>query len=97
MRAQGIDAEHIAVGGDSAGAGLTVALINALLASGEALPACGWLISPWTDLTMSGTTLVTKDAIDPLIHKGYLLELAKAYVPPHVDLKDPRVSRSMLI
>ena len=92
LRAQGIDAEHIAVGGDSAGAGLAVALINALLAGGEALPACGWLISPWTDLTMSGTTLVTKDAIDPLIHKGYLLELAKAYVPPHVDLKDPRVS-----
>jgi acetyl esterase/lipase len=92
LRAQGIDAEHIAVGGDSAGAGLTVALINALLAGGEALPACGWLISPWTDLTMSGTTLVTKDAIDPLIHKGYLLELAEAYLPPHVDRKDPRVS-----
>ena len=92
LRAQGIDAEHIAVGGDSAGAGLTVALIGALLAGGEALPACGWLISPWTDLTMSGTTLVTKDAIDPLIHKGYLLELAEAYLPPHVDRKDPRVS-----
>jgi len=75
-----------------AGAGLTVALINTLLAGGEALPACGWLISPWTDLTMSGTTLATKDAIDPLIHKGYLLELAEAYVPPHMDRKDPRVS-----
>jgi acetyl esterase/lipase len=92
LREQGIDAEHIAMGGDSAGAGLTVALINALVAGGEALPACGWLISPWTDLTMSGTTLVTKDAIDPLIHKAYLLELADAYLPPDMDRNDPRVS-----
>ncbi|AVA26231.1 MULTISPECIES: alpha/beta hydrolase [unclassified Rhizobium] len=92
LRGQGINAEHIAVGGDSAGGGLTVSLINTLRAAGEALPACGWLTSPWTDLTMSGTTLATKDAIDPLIHKDYLLELAEAYVPPHVDRKDPRVS-----
>jgi acetyl esterase/lipase len=45
------------------------------------LPASAWLISPWTDLTMSGTTLDTKDAVDPIIHKGYLDELADAYVP----------------
>ena len=25
---------------------------------------------------MSGATLATKDAVDPLIHKGYLTELA---------------------
>ncbi|MBB5575751.1 alpha/beta hydrolase [Rhizobium paranaense] len=92
LRGQGIAAEHIAIGGDSAGAGLTVSLISTLLTGGEALPACGWLISPWADLTLSGTTLATKDAIDPLIHKGYLLELADAYVPQNVDRKDPRVS-----
>ena len=28
---------------------------------------------------MSGSTLVTKDAVDPLIHKAYLVELADAY------------------
>jgi len=32
---------------------------------GEEFPACAWLISPWTDLTMSGASLVTRDAIDP--------------------------------
>jgi acetyl esterase/lipase len=64
---QGIAARHIAVGGDSAGGGLTVALINRLRDAGEALPACAWLISPWTDLTMSGSTLATKDAVDPMI------------------------------
>ena len=44
----------IAVGGDSAGGNLTLGLINRLRAAGEELPACAWLISPWTDLTMSG-------------------------------------------
>ena len=32
--------------------------------------ACLWLASPWTDLTMSGGSLGTKDAVDPLIHKA---------------------------
>jgi epsilon-lactone hydrolase len=89
---QGNAAAHIAVGGDSAGGGLTVALINRLRASKEELPSCAWLISPWTDLTMSGATLATKDAVDPLIHKGYLVELADAYLPAGMDRKDPRVS-----
>ena len=92
LRREGITAAHIAIGGDSAGGGLTVALINGLRAAGEELPGCAWLVSPWTDLTMSGSTLVTKDAIDPLIHKAYLEELAGAYVPAGMDRKDPRIS-----
>ncbi len=92
LRAQGIAAEHIAIGGDSAGGGLTVALINRLRDSSGELPACAWLVSPWTDLTMSGSTLASKDAVDPLIHKDYLNELADAYLPAGMNRKDPRVS-----
>jgi epsilon-lactone hydrolase len=92
LRAQRIAAAHIAVGGDSAGGGLTVALINKLREDGEQPPACAWLVSPWTDLTMSGATLFSKDAVDPLIHKSYLEELASAYVPSGMDRKDPRIS-----
>ncbi|TCR93217.1 alpha/beta hydrolase [Rhizobium sp. BK376] len=92
LRESGIAGESIAVGGDSAGGGLTVALISRLRDAGEAFPACGWLISPWTDLTMSGETLATKDAVDPLIHKAYLHELADAYLPASTDRRDPRVS-----
>ena len=65
VRNQGIAAGHIAIGGDSAGGGLTVALINRLREAGEVLPGCAWLVSPWMDLTMSGETLATKDALDP--------------------------------
>jgi epsilon-lactone hydrolase len=92
VRGQGLPARSIAVGGDSAGGGLTVALLNRLKESGEELPGCAWLVSPWTDLTLSGATLTTKDAVDPLIHKAYLEELATAYVPAGIDRRDPRFS-----
>jgi acetyl esterase/lipase len=92
LRYQNIPAAHIALGGDSAGAALTVALISRLRDAHEELPGCAWLISPWTDLTMSGSTVFTKDAVDPLIHKQYLNELADAYLPAGIDRKDPRVS-----
>jgi monoterpene epsilon-lactone hydrolase len=92
LRDQNIPADHIAIGGDSAGAGLTLALIGRLWDAQEELPGCAWLISPWTDLTMSGWTLSSRDAVDPLIHKGYLIELADAYLPAGMDRKDPRVS-----
>lgn len=89
---QNIGVAHVAVAGDSAGGGLSIALINSLRSAGEPLPACAWLLSPWTDLTMSGSTLASKDAVDPLIHSDYLDELAAAYVPRDLDRKDPRVS-----
>ncbi|WP_041927129.1 alpha/beta hydrolase [Methylocystis sp. SC2] len=92
LREQGFAARQIAVGGDSAGAGLTLALLMRLRDLEEALPACAWLVSPWTDLTLSGETLATKDGVDPLLHKAYLEELARAYVPAEVDRRDPRIS-----
>src|SRR5580700_9752156 len=77
LRSDGYAAKHIAIGGDSAG---------------EDLPGCLWLLSPWIDLTMSGPTLVSKSAVDPLIQKGYLEELANAYAPARMDRGDPRLS-----
>jgi epsilon-lactone hydrolase len=92
LRNQEIDAAHIAVGGDSAGANLSVSLINQLRADSDDIPACAWLVSPWTDLTMSGATMAAKDDVDPLMHKVYLEELADAYTPAGMDAKDPQIS-----
>jgi acetyl esterase/lipase len=92
LRNQGIAAARIAIGGDSAGAGLTLGLISRLRDAPEELPACAWLMSPWTDLTMSGSSMASKAAVDPLIHKEYLNELADAYLPAGMDRRDPRVS-----
>ncbi len=91
LRAEGYAPSQIAIGGDSAGGNLTAILTNALREQGEH-PACAWMVSPWTDLTMSGASLATKDAVDPIIHEGYLEELANAYVPAGTHRKDPRIS-----
>jgi monoterpene epsilon-lactone hydrolase len=88
---QGIAPSAIALGGDSAGGGLSLALMLRLRAEGEPLPACAWLISPWVDLSMTGESLKTKADADPLIQKDYLEELASAYLNGH-DPADPLVS-----
>ena len=92
LREQGLAAGDIAVSGDSAGGGLTVALLENLRDAAMELPGCAWLVSPWTDLTLSGSTLASKEAVDPIIHEGYLRELVEAYLPEGMDPRDPRVS-----
>lgn len=91
LRGEGYAAEAIALGGDSAGGNLTLASMLALRAAGEALPAAAWLVSPWVDLRMTGRTLDSKAAIDPLISREYLTSLANAFLAGH-DAADPKVS-----
>jgi monoterpene epsilon-lactone hydrolase len=88
----GIAPHHIAVAGDSAGGGLTIALMVAARDRGLPLPSCGWCISPWVDLENDGITMETKAAVDPLIQKPYLMELANAYLggaSPRTPLASP--------
>ena len=54
--------EHIVVAGDSAGGGLSIALLQVLRDAGEPLPAGGVLISPWCDLTHSFPSIHTNTA-----------------------------------
>lgn len=89
--AQGIAPAKIALGGDSAGGGLVLALLIRLREANEPLPGCAWLLSPWADLSMSAPSLMTKAPVDPLIQKGYLEELASAYLAGHKPC-DPLVS-----
>jgi len=76
----GIAPSKIAIGGDSAGGGLTLALMTVLRDAGQPLPGCAWLVSPWVDLQMTGASLAEKAQVDPLISKPYLEELASAYL-----------------
>jgi hypothetical protein len=48
-----VDPAHVVVAGDSAGGGLTLALLQVIRDSGLPPPAGGVLISPWCDLTHS--------------------------------------------
>jgi epsilon-lactone hydrolase len=89
---QGLAAENIAMAGESAGGGLAVAVLVSLRDAGEPLPACVWCSSPWVDLEQSGPSMTEKAAVDPLIQKGYLDELAAAYLngaDPRTPLASP--------
>jgi epsilon-lactone hydrolase len=77
---QGLQPGRIAIGGDSAGGGLTLTVMVSLRERGLPLPACGWCISPWIDMEARGESYTTKAAIDPMISKGYILELAGWYL-----------------
>lgn len=80
LREQGIPAANLAIAGDSAGGGLTMATLLALRDGGDELPACGVCLSPWVDLTQSGRSMIDRDALDPMVHKNTLDEMARMYL-----------------
>ena len=77
--ASGVDPRHLVIAGDSAGGGLTLATLVALRDAGDPMPAAGVCISPWADLTQSGTTIITNAAIDPMVRAADLERWAAAY------------------
>ena len=52
---------------------------------------CLVLMSPWTDLTASGRSHVTKAEIDPVLNAGYLQQMIENYAAGQ-DLTDPLIS-----
>ncbi len=86
MLASGLKPSRIAVGGDSAGGGLTVAALVAIREAGLAMPAAGVCLSPWIDLEAIGDSMTTRAAADPIVQKAGLLQMAAAYLAG----KDPR-------
>lgn len=87
----GIAPSRIALAGESAGGGLALAAVLSLRAAGLPLPRCLWLSSPWTDLALTGGSMETKAAIDPLLSRAYLAELAGLYLDG-ADAAGPLVS-----
>jgi acetyl esterase/lipase len=73
-------ANSIALVGDSAGGGLTCALLAALKGRGAPMPAAAALISPWLDLEGTGATMKSNAASDPLLTPEGLAEMAASYL-----------------
>ena len=89
---QGLAPSRVAIAGDSAGGGLTLALMLAARERGLPLPACGWCISPWVDLVCSSASMTSKAAVDPIVQKPYLMEIAGLYLgetDPRAPLASP--------
>lgn len=91
LLAQGTRPSDAVVAGDSAGAGLALALAMALRDRALPLPAALALISPWTDLTLSGPSYADKAASDPMLSVAWLRACAAHYANGR-PLDEPGVS-----
>ena len=88
----GLRPERIAIAGDSAGGGLTVAALLALRAAGSPLPAAAACLSPWADLTQSSAAYRRIGDRDPMVSKAGLDLMADAYLggaDPRTELASP--------
>jgi acetyl esterase/lipase len=68
----GIAASDVAFAGESAGGGLAIATLVNARDHGLPLPAAAFVMSPYADLTLAGTTLETRRADDPLLSREAL-------------------------
>lgn len=79
LLAQGVRSHNIVIGGDSSGGGLALATLVALRDARLPLPAAGVFLSPWADLTLAGSSMVTHAERDPLVTRAALQRAAAWY------------------
>lgn len=76
----GIAPDHLAIAGDSAGGGLTVATLVAARDKGLPMPAGAVPISPWVDLTLGGESHRARAARDPIVKQEGIGAMAALYL-----------------
>jgi len=87
----GYGARDVIVAGDSAGGNLALVLTLRLKQQNRLLPRGLFLMSPWTDLTKSGESIITKADIDPVLNSEYIDRMTEAYAAGE-DLENPLIS-----
>ena len=75
----GIAPSDIAFAGESAGGALAVATLVNARDHGLPLPAAAFVMSPYADLTLAGTTMETRREVDPLMSREALQPPVTAY------------------
>jgi epsilon-lactone hydrolase len=81
----GIAPSDIAFAGESAGGGLAIATLVNARDHGLPLPAAAFVMSPYVDLTLAGTTMRTRRELDPLLS----FEALQPRVTDYVSGQDP--------
>ncbi|KDQ50918.1 hypothetical protein JAAARDRAFT_199615 [Jaapia argillacea MUCL 33604] len=77
-----VSPSRIVLGGDSAGGGLTIALLQVIRDAGLPLPAGAILISPWCDMTHSFPSVHTNTATDIIPPYGLSFHKPSTLWPP---------------
>ena len=87
------DASAIAMGGTSAGGGLSLGSVHNFKAKDLPVPGALYLGTPWADLTKTSDSLYTMEGIDRvLVTYDGILEAAALLYAGGTDLKDPLLS-----
>ena len=84
----GVAPSDVTFAGESAGGGLAIATMANARDHGLPLPAAGYLMSPYVDLTLSGTTIDTRAKVDPLLSR----ELLEPRVTDYTSGQDPALA-----
>jgi monoterpene epsilon-lactone hydrolase len=87
----GTDPAGIVFAGESAGGGLAIATLVNARDHGLPLPAAAYVMSPYADLTLAGTTMQTKRDADPLLSPDALQARVSDYTAGH-DAALPLIS-----
>jgi len=86
---------RLALVGDSGGGGLALSLLSLATAASQGgsilRPSAAAVMSPWTDLALTGKSIDTKSIADPLLTRDALKKAAKLYLGEQ-DPRDPRAS-----
>jgi acetyl esterase/lipase len=80
----GLAPSDIAFAGESAGGGLAIATLVNARDHGLPLPAAAFVMSPYVDLTLAGTTMDTRREVDPLLSREGL----QARIPDYTSGQD---------
>jgi monoterpene epsilon-lactone hydrolase len=80
----GMAPSDIAFAGESAGGGLAIATLVNARQHELPLPAAAYVMSPYVDLTLAGTTMETRREVDPLLSR----ELLQARIPDYTAGQD---------
>ncbi|MFO0695082.1 MAG: alpha/beta hydrolase [Polyangiales bacterium] len=89
--AKGYRGEDIVVAGDSAGGGLTLAVLLAIRDRGLPRPRCALAMSPYADVTATLPSVDLNDRSDSML-SAYLLRLGGDVYHGRTDARDPYVS-----
>ena len=86
---QGVEPEHIALTGDSAGGALAVTTLLRARERNLPMPAATMPLSPWVDLEITGETLISNREKDAIVQKEVVEVMAATFLGEGGNRRDP--------
>jgi len=85
---QGFEPGHIAISGDSAGGGLTMATLLSIRDAGLPMPAAAMPLSPWVDMEGTGESMTSRQERDVIVNAEVIKGMADAFLQGQ-NARDP--------